>query len=97
MDQGSFQLPLPREEIAHHSLCPPPSTRAAVRGRCIEKFGAAVEATQWDYVSLQSSRGTVQLDLRSLFDPDAVRQSLKIIGAARTVEDLLQLPFAKLG
>src|SRR6266446_3789824 len=96
MDQGAFRLPYLREEITCHSLCPPSTTRAAVRGRCIEKFGSAVNATQWDYLMLQGVEKKIELDLRNLFDAQLVRQSLKIISAAQTVEDLAQLPFAKL-
>ena len=96
MDQGAFKLPFPFEDLTCHSLCPPSTTRAAVRGRCIEKFGSAVHATQWDYILVQGASKKIELDLRNLFDADLVRQSLKVISAAQTVEDLAQLPFAKI-
>jgi proteasome accessory factor A len=95
MDQKAFRLPYPYEEIKSHSLCPPSTTRAAVRGRCIEKFGAAVQATQWDYILLKGQK-KIELDLRNLFDATLIRQSLKIISAAQTVDDLAQLSFAKI-
>ncbi len=95
MGQKAFRLPYSLPEISHHSMCPPHTTRAAVRGRCIEKFGSAVEATQWDYLLLRGSRQRVELDLRNLFDPIQVRQSLKVISAAEAVEDLIHLNFAK--
>ncbi len=96
LDQGAFRLPFTYSAITGHSLCPPSSTRAAVRGRCIEKFGAAVQATQWDYILLHGARKKIELDLRNLFDPELIKQSLKIISGARSVEDLAQLKFAKL-
>ena len=96
MDQKAFKHPYGYEEITCHSLCPPPTTRAAVRGRCIEKFGNAVRATQWDYILLQGATKKIELDLRNLFDPELVRQSLKVISAAQSVEDLAQLKFAKI-
>jgi proteasome accessory factor A len=96
MDQKAFRLPYPLEEITGHSLCPPTTTRAAVRGRCIEKFGSSVQATQWDYILVKGAQKKIELDLRNLFDPAVIRQSLKIIAAAQTVEDLAQLPFAKI-
>ena len=96
MDQGVFKLPFDYDEITSHSLCPPSTTRAAVRGRCIEKFGSAVQATQWDYILVHGTQKKIELDLRNLFDPDVIRQSLKIICAAHSVEDLAQLPFAKI-
>ncbi len=96
MDQGAFKLPYSYLEITSHSLCPPSTTRAAVRGRCVEKFGAAVQATQWDYILLHGAHKKIELDLRNLFDPNLVRQSLKVIGNAKCVEDLCQLKFAKI-
>jgi proteasome accessory factor A len=94
--QRAMRLPYPQLEITSHSLCPPSSTRAAVRGRCIEKFGSAVQATQWDYILLKGTSRKIELDLRNLFDPTLIRQSLKIISSAQTVEDLAQLKFAKI-
>jgi hypothetical protein len=95
MDQGAFLLPYPLGEIKAHSLCPPSSTRAAVRGRCIEKFGSAVQAAQWDHILLRATQGTLKLDLCNLFDPRQIKQGLEIINNARTVDDLAQLEFAK--
>ena len=96
MEQRAFRLPYPREELTSHALCPPMTTRAGVRGRCIEKFGSAVQATQWDYILLQGAHQKVELDLRNLFDAALVKRSLKVISAAQTVEDLAQLPFARI-
>jgi proteasome accessory factor A len=94
MDQGAFKLPYPLAEISAHSLCPPSTTRAAVRGRCVEKFGAAVQAAQWDYILLRGTHGNLKLDLCDLFDPEKVKQALEIINAARTVDELARLEFA---
>jgi proteasome accessory factor A len=96
MDQGAIETPYPFEAINSHCLCPPSSTRAAVRGRCIERFGSTVQATQWDYILVQGKDKKIELDLRNLFDPNLVRQSLQIINRAKSVEDLLELKFAKL-
>ncbi len=94
MDQGAFVLPYPLAEIDGHSLCPPATTRAAVRGRCIEKFGSQVEAAQWEHLVLRGSAGRIKLDLRELFDPLKIRRALEIIKAARTVDELASLEFA---
>jgi proteasome accessory factor A len=96
MDQGAFSLPYPLAEITAHCLCPPSTTRAAVRGRCIEKFGGSVQAAQWDHLLLRGSQGAIKLDLCNLFDPQKIKQSLEIINEARTVDDLLRLDFASL-
>jgi proteasome accessory factor A len=94
MDQKGFTLPCPLTDITVHSLCPPSTTRAAVRGRCIERFGSAIQAAQWDHLLLRSSRGTLKLDLCNLFDPQKIKQSLELINAAKSVDDLAQLEFA---
>jgi len=96
MDQSAFALPYPLAEIKAHSLCPPSSTRAAVRGRCVEKFGSAVQAAQWDHILLRGSQGTIKLDLCNLFDPLQIKRGLEVINSARTVDDLAGLEFAKL-
>ncbi len=96
LEQNEFLLPYPMEEISSRGLCPPVTTRAAIRGRCIERFGHLVEAAQWDYILLRGETHKIELDLRNLFDPDLVWQSLKIINTARSVEDLTQLKFAKI-
>ena len=62
----------------------------------VVKFGSAVQATQWDYILLKGAQKKIELDLRNLFDATLIKQSLKIIGAAQTVEDLAQLKFAKI-
>ena len=95
MDQHAFRLPYALEEICHGRLTPPLSTRAAVRGYCIERFGHAVELVQWDHVTLKSTDHRIELDLRNLFDAGAIRQAMKIIASAQSVEDLKYLPFAK--
>lgn len=96
MDQKALRLPYPMEDICHGRLTPPMTTRAAVRGLCIERFGASVELTQWDHVTLRAGDKRLELDLRNLFDPQLIRQSLKVINSAQTVDDLRYLSFAKL-
>jgi Pup amidohydrolase len=96
MDQNAFQLPYLLADIKAHSLCPPSSTRAAVRGRCIEKFGSSVQAAQWDHILLRGTQGTIKLDLCNLFDPRQIKLGLEIINSARTVDDLAKLEFAKI-
>lgn len=96
MDQHAFVLPYPLDEICHGRLTPPLTTRAAVRGYCIERFGHAVELTQWDHVTLRNGEKRIELDLRNLFDPASIRQAMKVIASAQTVDDLRYLSFAKI-
>jgi proteasome accessory factor A len=95
LDAGAFRLPFPLETISGNGLNPPPTTRAALRGGCIEKFGPLVESAQWDGVTLKGALGRIELDLRGVFSAAQVEQGSAAIRAARSPEDLLQLPFAK--
>jgi proteasome accessory factor A len=95
LDSGAFRLPFPLETIAGNGLQPPGSTRAALRGRSIEKFGPLVESAQWDAVVFKSPGGRVELDLRGLFSFADIERGLAVIEAATTPADLLTLPFAK--
>jgi len=92
---GAFQLPFLYEEIASNGLTPPLTTRAALRGRSIEKFGPLVESAQWDAVTFKSAKGRVELDLRGVFERSEIEIGLAVIGRATTPDDLLVLPFAK--
>jgi len=94
--RGSFRLPFPDEPEAPAELRPPETTRAALRGGCIEKFGPLVESAQWDGVVLKAAGGgRIELDLRGVFDRTQVDAGRAALAAARTPEDLLGLPFAK--
>lgn len=92
MDQGSFRLPFDLELHNRAAVTAPPTTRAALRGILIERFGDQVEAAQWDHVCLRNGDGKLDIDLRSLFDPDKVARAVEITRCARSVADLAQLP-----
>lgn len=96
VEHGSLQLPYPLHALHGHGGLPPLTTRAALRGRCIEKFSGAVESIHWGSICLRGVQGRVELDLGDVFDPDLIGRSLRVIDAARSVEDLAQLPFAKI-
>ena len=78
------------------ALRTPLTTRAALRGGCIEKFGGQVESAQWDGVLLSDGSKRIEMNLRDVFTLDQVNQVLAALATARTPADLLSLPFAKL-
>jgi len=95
-DSGAFRLPFTLEADGGQALRPPLTTRAALRGGCIEKFGGQVESAQWDGVLLADASRRIELDLRDVFTLDQVNQGLAALATARTPADLLSLSFAKL-
>jgi proteasome accessory factor A len=95
-DQGQWQLPLGLENDPEPLLEAPRETRAAVRGRCIARFGDVVESAQWDHVTLSSEGLRLRLELGGLFGAESVKEALAVVEAAADLRDLLALPFAKI-
>lgn len=71
---------------------PPSDTRAAIRGFCVTKFGAAVTAAQWDHVTLATRDGPLRIDLTDLFEPGRVRALRAALEAAASPDDLRNPP-----
>ena len=92
---GELELPYSENTIAGNNLNAPQSTRAALRGLCIEKFGPRVESAQWDGVELKGEKRNLELDFRGLFSKSLVAEGLAALYSADSVEDLASLPFAR--
>jgi proteasome accessory factor A len=73
-------------EYAMHN--PPPSTRAYIRGMCIQKFSSAVLAAQWDHITLEGSTGPIKISLMDLFAPREIMHYARTVDAASTPDDL---------
>jgi proteasome accessory factor PafA2 len=96
LDSGAMRLPYALKEISGYDLKPPLTTRACLRGGCIEKFGPLVESTQWDAVILNDKGRRIEVDLSDVFSPDKIEHGRAVLTTARSPADLLSLPFAKL-
>jgi proteasome accessory factor PafA2 len=96
LESGAFRLPFLPEGIYGQPLRAPASTRASLRGGCIEKFGAQVVSAQWDGIILKDGRRRIEVDLRDVFSPEKVALGKAAIAAASKPSDLLTLPFAKI-
>jgi proteasome accessory factor A len=48
------------EEIEAAAVAPPPETRAYFRGRCIERYGAAIVAANWDSLIFDVGEDTLK-------------------------------------
>ncbi|MBI2950114.1 MAG: proteasome accessory factor PafA2 family protein [Verrucomicrobia bacterium] len=83
----SFQG-VPEESTVRAAVKHPPSTRAYVRGRCIQKFASAVISAQWDHITLQGTHGPIRISLMDLFAPGDVAEYARVIDAARSPDDL---------
>ena len=89
LEQTGRMKGVPDETIVRRAVTEPPrTTRAYVRGRCVQKFAAAVVAAQWDHVSLDGSHGPRRISLLDLFAPEQVMRYAKAVDEARTPDDL---------
>jgi proteasome accessory factor A len=79
----------PEEAAVQRAIAEPPrSTRACIRGRCIQKFSDQVLSAQWDHITLQGSRRPLKISLLNLFTPKELAVARAAVEAARQPDDL---------
>ncbi|HEV8543624.1 MAG TPA: proteasome accessory factor PafA2 family protein [Verrucomicrobiae bacterium] len=89
LEQSGAVLPGVSPRVADHAMRhPPQTTRAYIRGRCIQKFCSAVVAAQWDHITLEGDSGPIKISLMDLFAPQEIMHYARAIDAARRPEDL---------
>ena len=88
LEQSGAILGVPDEMAVRRAITQPPTTRATVRGKCIQRFASAVTAAQWDHITLQGSDGPIKISLLDLFTPEDVLRCSRVIDAARSPDDL---------
>jgi Pup amidohydrolase len=88
LEQSGAIRGVPDEAAVREAVTQPPFTRAYVRGKCIQKFAAAVISAQWDHITLQGSEGPIRISLLDLFAPSEIVHYAKAIDAARSPDDL---------
>jgi Pup amidohydrolase len=85
---GSIQG-VPDEGAVFRAISEPPrTTRAYIRGRCIQKFSASVVSAQWDHITLQGSRGPIKISLLDVFTDDEIAAYAKVVDSAKCTDDL---------
>lgn len=85
---GAIERAVALEDAQHAMRNAPASTRAYIRGKCIQKFSSAVLAAQWDHITLEGSDGPVKISLLDLFAPQEIMHYARAVDAARTPDDL---------
>jgi proteasome accessory factor PafA2 len=92
LEDGGMMRGRPREEsVAAACERPPETTRAAIRGRCIEKFGDRIRVAQWDHVVLAGDQYDIKISLLDLFAPEELARYRAALEAAATPDELRQL------
>jgi len=88
LEQSGVMSGVPEEAVVRRAVTEPPTTRATVRGKCIQKFSSCVIAAQWDHITLQGTGGPIKISLVDLFAPEDVLRCGRVIDAARSPDDL---------
>jgi proteasome accessory factor PafA2 len=92
LERAGLMRGVPSEAAVLHAVQQPPrTTRAYVRGRCVQKFGAAVQSAQWDHVTLQGCEWPLKISLLDLFASDEVLRYGRAVDAAGSPDELRTL------
>jgi proteasome accessory factor A len=92
LEQAGTMQGVPEDVAVRRAISDPPrTTRAYVRGRCIQKFASSVLAAQWDHITLQGTRGPLKVSLLDVFTPDEVNAYAKVVDAAKCPDDLMSI------
>jgi hypothetical protein len=92
LEQAGQIQGVPEEGLVRRAISEPPrTTRAYVRGRCIQKFSQFVVSAQWDHVTLQGTNGPLKISLLNVFTPEELAAYAKVVDAAKTPDDLASI------
>jgi proteasome accessory factor PafA2 len=89
LEQAGSMIGAPSEALVRRAIAEPPhTTRAYIRGRCIQKFASCVISAQWDHITLQGTRTPLKISLLDVFNPDELAAYAKVVDAAKCPDDL---------
>jgi proteasome accessory factor A len=92
LEQAGSIVGVPDDAMVRRAIGEPPrSTRAYVRGRCIQKFSASVISAQWDHVTLQGTAGPLKISLLNVFTPEELALYSQVIDSAKCPDDLQKI------
>ncbi len=89
LEQSGGLRGIPPEDAVKRALhFPPESTRALIRGLCIQRFGPAVLSAQWDHVTLSGISGPIRISLLDLFASSEVARYRAAVETARFPDEI---------
>ena len=87
---GEMRRVVSEAAVEEAAQTPPSDTRAYVRGRALERFGAQVQAAQWSALTFEADGRKVELDLAPLAEYEAAARHIQALDASETAGDFLR-------
>lgn len=87
---GQMKRIITEAEVIHALQQPPTSTRAYLRGKCVQKFAKAVKTAQWDHMVLAYQDREIRLDLSRAFAGSELEEFIAAIDRSATVEEFIK-------
>ena len=90
LEQSGAMRGAPQEDAVRRAITQPPATtRALIRGKCVQKFPKNIVSAQWDHVTLEGRDDNIKISLLDLFDLGTIQQLAKSIDQAKGPDDLM--------
>jgi proteasome accessory factor A len=90
-NQGQMKRLINEAEVIHALQQPPTTSRAYLRGKCVQKFGRHIKTAQWDNLVLEHEDKLYKLDLGQVFPGEKLDCYIKAIDDAASVGDLVSI------
>lgn len=91
-EQSGAMVGVPEESAVNGAMLEPPATtRALVRGHCVQKFAKDVVSAQWDHITLRGRNGPIKISLLDLFASPEILRYGECINQAKTPDELWRL------
>lgn len=90
VEAGAIQCQVSEDDIRAAVSTPPTSSRAYLRGKCIQRFAAQIKNAQWDHIVFKLGSRTSRLDLNKAFPGRDLEPLRSALDAAPDLESFLQ-------
>ena len=89
LEQAGAMRGVPDETAVRQAVLQPPSTtRALIRGQCVQKFAKSIVSAQWDHVTLSGVNDNLRISLLDLFDLETIQRLARSIDDAATPDEI---------
>ncbi|HSI82708.1 MAG TPA: proteasome accessory factor PafA2 family protein [Candidatus Methylacidiphilales bacterium] len=87
---GQMRMIVDDTEVLHAVQQPPNTSRAYIRGRCVQRFAKDLNSAQWDNLVFNHSGRKYRLDLRNAFTMCEIDELASAVDSVKDVEHLIR-------